>query len=450
MQVAVIGAGWAGLAAAVELTRAGHAVTTFEASRQLGGRAKAVSVNLPDGQSVTIDNGQHILIGAYRATFDLMNQVGVDPEAALLRTPLTLKFPDGAGLALPRWVAPLDAFWGITTAPGWSLRDKLSLVLAAAIWQWRGFTCASDVSVADLCASIRPRVIAELIDPLCVSALNTPASRASGQVFLRVLHDSLFGAPGASNLMLPRQDLSSLFPTAAAHWLATHGTPVRMATRVQYLQPAPDLTGWLVNNQAFDCAILATDSVSAARMVGDAALGSEPEVEPAMAATLQRWADLTRALRFEAITTVYAYATAAALPHPMLSLRSNTQVQGGGPAPAQFVFDRGQLGGPRGLLAFVVSASEGERSDLEAAVLAQARLQLGLELEAVQTIVEKRATFACTPGLQRPPVNIAPRLFACGDYCEGPYPATLEGAVRSGIAAAAAVSTISAPKGNST
>jgi predicted NAD/FAD-dependent oxidoreductase len=69
-------------------------------------------------------------------------------------------------------------------------------------------------------------------------------------------------------------------------------------------------------------------------------------------------------------------------------------------------------------------------------VLAQGQAQLGLELELVQTIVEKRATFACTPGLQRPAALIAPGLLACGDYVAGPYPATLEGAVRSGLHAA--------------
>ena len=108
-------------------------------------------------------------------------------------------------------------------------------------------------------------------------------------------------------------------------------------------------------------------------------------------------------------------------------------------APAQFVFDRGQLGGPAGLLAFVISASQGEGALLTARVLAQAATQLGLQLQAVQTIVEKRATFACTPGLQRPGAVIDDGLLACGDYIAGPYPATLEGAVRSGLAAARSV-----------
>jgi hypothetical protein len=111
-------------------------------------------------------------------------------------------------------------------------------------------------------------------------------------------------------------------------------------------------------------------------------------------------------------------------------------LHGSADAPAQFVFDRGQLGGPAGLLAFVVSASVGDKALISAQVLAQGQAQLGLELELVQTIVEKRATFACTPSLLRPAAQIAPGLLACGDYVAGPYPATLEGAVRSGLHAA--------------
>ena len=146
------------------------------------------------------------------------------------------------------------------------------------------------------------------------------------------------------------------------------------------------------------------------------------------------WVWTTQALHFEAIATVYAWGEGVALAQPMLALRSETA----SPSPAQFVFDRGQLGGPAGLLAFVVSASIGEREALQAQVLAQARRQLGMDLQAVQTVVEKRATFACTPALARPPAPIAPGLLACGDYLQGPYPATLEGAVRSGLAAACA------------
>ena len=149
------------------------------------------------------------------------------------------------------------------------------------------------------------------------------------------------------------------------------------------------------------------------------------------------WVQTASALQHEAIATVYAWASQARLPQAMLALHA------GSAGPAQFVFDRGQLGGPAGLLAFVVSASAGERGALAHAVLAQAGAQLGLtDLEVISTVVEKRATFACIPGLLRPgmqPLEAEQRLQVCGDYVAGPYPATLEGAVRSGLAAARAL-----------
>jgi hypothetical protein len=184
---------------------------------------------------------------------------------------------------------------------------------------------------------------------------------------------------------------------------------------------------WLVQAELFDAVLLGTSAPHAAQIVSASAL----DAHPATAAKVQRWVESARALRFEAIATVYAWAPQAALAQAMLALRSSAT------CPAQFVFDRGQLGGPAGLLAFVVSAAQGERTTLQAQVLAQARAQLGLALQPVQTVVEKRATFACTPSLQRPPSAIAPGLLACGDYVAGPYPATLEGAVRSGCAAVA-------------
>ena len=100
-RIAIVGAGWAGMAAAVRATERGHAVTVFEAARTLGGRARGVPLTLPDGRDVMVDNGQHILIGAYTECLRLMRLVGVDVEQALLRLPLTLRYPDGSGLALP-------------------------------------------------------------------------------------------------------------------------------------------------------------------------------------------------------------------------------------------------------------------------------------------------------------------------------------------------------------
>ena len=434
-KVAVIGAGWAGMAAAIAHRQAGRQVTVFEAARTVGGRARAVPGVLPDGTAATLDNGQHILIGAYTESLRLMRLVGIDPATALLRLPLTLQFPDGQGLQLPDLAPPLDALLGIVRAKGWGWQDKVALLRTATAWQLRGFRCAPHTSVADLCAPLTPRLMAEFIDPLCVSALNTPAREASGQVFLRVLQDSLFSGRGGSNLLLPRTDLGALFPEAAMRWLVQQGGQVVTGQRIQRLVPLPRGrwqpagTGGAAQGSeatdAFDHITLACPSWEAARLVDGLAT-------TAGLAAAARWSATANALRFEAITTVYAHASGARLPLPMLALRNTAE------HPAQFVFDRGQLDGQQGLLAFVVSASDGDRALIEQQVLQQAAAQLGLPgLRPVQTVVEKRATFACTPGLQRPAMQVLPGLTACGDYVEGPYPATLEGAVLSGTAVAA-------------
>ncbi len=437
MKVAVIGAGWAGCAAAVEATRLGHSVTLFESARVAGGRARRVDSSLK-GQALVLDNGQHILIGAYTETLRLMQTLGVDPGSSLLCLPLRLQFPNGEGLAFPRsavfaawpggprWPAAWQAAWGIVMARGWAWGDKASLLRLALRWRAGGFACAPGLSVAALCKGLSPRALRGLVEPLCVSALNTPAERASAQVFLRVLKDALFSQPGGADLLLPRTDLSALLPDAALAWLAARGPAPRLGVRIQALTRSA--TGWQLSasgsadaddtQENFDAVLLACPPQEAARLTA----GTD-------------WAGLASQLQHESIATVYARLNlppvhAYSLSQPMLALHSSAE------APAQFVFDRGQLGGPAGLLAFVVSANVGDKALLSAQVLAQGQAQLGLELELVQTIVEKRATFACTPGLLRPAAQIAPGLLACGDYVAGPYPATLEGAVRSGLQAA--------------
>lgn len=451
MKLAIVGAGWAGMAAAVAAADAGADVTVFEATQVLGGRARALETTRPDGLPVTLDNGQHILIGAYSQTLKLMQKVGVDPARALLCLPLALPYPDGSGLQTPgwaaRWPAPLDAVAAIATARGWSWAERLPLIRAAMNWQRTGFTCASSLTVAALCARLPQRVMGELIEPLCVSALNLPAREASAQVFLRVMRDALFG-PGygawtASSLLLPRSDLSSLFPRTAAAWLERrHERSTRVRIRARVLNLQRQARGWRLQghsegasfDEPFDGVVWATAAGTAAQAMARVAADLQRD-EPHLARQLAIWAGTAAALDFSAITTVYAWAAGARLPAPMLALRADPDAVA---APAQFVFDRGRISPTddslQGVLAFVISASSGDREDLQARVLRQAAHQLHLHaLEPIQTVVDKRATFACTPGLVRPPATIGPQLWAAGDHVDGPYPATIEGAVRSGL-----------------
>lgn len=440
LRVAVVGAGWSGLAAAVRCIERGCSVTLMEAAHHWGGRARSLDAPLAE-----LDNGQHILIGAYSSCLNLMERVGVAPQKVLQAVPLALRFPDGGGLAMPpwavKWPTPFNLLAAILTARGWSWADRLGLLRTTGQWQRQGFLCPETRTVADLCQPLPQRVVRELIEPLCLSALNTPLHQASASVFLRVLQDALLG-PGwgpwrASDLLLPSAPLGDLLPSAAVRWLERHGATLRPGHRVLDMQRAPaspEPHGWLLDGEPFDRVILACTSTEAARLCTTARATAAPE--PALGNALERWAGQAQSLAFEAIATVYTQSAHRLVqpdgsPTPLLALRD------GPTAPAQFVFDRGQLGGPLGLMAFVVSANKLSLRELEPWVLAQAEQALGwTHLRIVKTVVEKRATFACTAQLARPASNIAPGLFAAGDYVTGPYPATLEGAVRSGEHAA--------------
>ena len=408
-RLTIVGGGWAGLAAAVRATQLGWQVSLLEAAPVLGGRARRIH-----HQGLTLDNGPHLLIGAYTQTLALMRQLGLDPEHLLWRMPLNLRNAQGVGLELPNLPAPWNLLWGITASNALDWRDKFSLMRAAAGWQRAGFTCPPRMSVGELCAGLRPRVISHLIEPLCVSALNTPMDQACATVFLRVLRDALYSGPGSADFLLPRSDMSALLPDAALAWLRTHGAQVVLG---QHQKVCPQALS------AGDAVLLACPAWEAARLT--------QEINPP-------WSAQAAQLKHEGIATVYLRTTSngsgldqAVLSRPMVALDS------GPSAPAQFVFDRGALSGDpaqRGILAAVVSACQGERAPLTQAVLAQIQNQLGMEgLHVITTVVERRATFSCTPGLTRAPAYIGPGLWACGDHVQGPYPATLEGAVRSGL-----------------
>lgn len=445
--VAVVGGGWAGMSAAVAASGPGITLTVFEAAREPGGRARALELERPDGQRALLDNGQHILIGAYRETLACMKQVGVPLSRALLALPLGMPFPDGSGVETPEWAAGWPAapalLAAIGAASGWRWSDRLALLRAGARWHRQRFTCPAGQTVQDVCAGLTTRVMADLIEPLCVSALNLRPGQASGQVFLRVMHDALlgpgFGAWRASTLLLPRVDLGTLFPRTAARWLRDRmddAFDLRLGSRVHAIRPAG--SRWRLTtageDTCFDQVIWATSAGPAARAMHDAVLAAQASPDGRITQAIGDWAASCARLPFTAIGTVYAWAPGLRLPRPMLALRD------GPGAPAQFAFDRGQLApqdpAMQGVLAFVASASEGDREQIERDVLRQARHQLGLEsLQPLQTVIEKRATFACLPALERPAIEIAPGLCAAGDHVEGPYPATLEAAVRSGVAA---------------
>lgn len=416
--VAVIGAGWAGLAAAVTLAEGGARVAVFESARQLGGRARAVEI-----RGLRVDNGPHLLLGAYAQTLDLIATVNAHAGEHLLRQPLTLAVHPGFRLRTPRLPAPLHLAAALATARGLSLGDRLGAVRFLAALRRSGFRLAQDRPLSALLAEHRQseRLNRFLWHPLCVAALNTPPHQASAQVFLNVLRDAFTRGRADSDLLLPRTDLSALFPEPAAAHVERRGGTVHLGSRVSRIEHAQG--AWQVEvagkTRRFDALVCAVPPWRAADLLAEL---------PALQATCER----LRALRYEPIYSIYLqYPAGTRLAGPMVGLSEG---------PGQWVFDRGQLGGPAGLLAVVISAGGPHEAlaheRLADQVEAQLRAALGVRSRPLwrKVIAEKRATFACTPSLARPegPTPV-PGLCLAGDYVAGDYPATIEGAVRSGV-----------------
>lgn len=428
--IAVIGAGWAGCAAAVELADAGHRVTLFEAARTLGGRARAVEI---DGKR--LDNGQHILLGAYSETLRLLKKTGVDPDAGLMRLPLQMRYPSGCNgmdFVAPRLPAPLHLLVALLRAKGLSRDDKLALARFSTTARWMNWQLHEDCTVSTLLERFdqTERLIKLMWRPLCIAALNTPPERASAQIFLNVLRDSLGARRAASDMLIPRVDLSALFPLQAATFIQQNSGSVQSGSAVQRIRKTEK--GWSLTlttehgEQAFDAVVVATSAVQAASLLNE--LTSQPTIPE---------------FEYEPITTCYLqYPPGMRLEQPLFALTDDTESACWG----QFVFDRGWLDpAQEGLFAVVLSASTQAIESGQDALTSAIAAQLATAFDQAQlaqpiwsrVISEKRATFSCAPALLRPSEKTEfPHLAIAGDYLESDYPATLESATRSGVKAA--------------
>jgi squalene-associated FAD-dependent desaturase len=399
LRVAIVGAGYAGMAAAVTLAAGGARITVFEAAAVPGGRARRI---VSHGES--LDNGQHVLIGAYTELLGLMRKVGV-PSEALLRIPLELQYARGFRFRALWLPPPIGIAGGLLCARGVPFGERLGALRFLHALRRQGFRVSPDRSVASLLEhhGQRGTIGRYLWEPLCVSALNTPVEQASANAFLAVMRDTLAGGEGAADLLLPRRDLSQLFPEPAVEFVRRHGGEVRLRSPVSGLDEL---------KRTFDAVIVA---------VGPHQLKT---VLPPAAAVRRT---------YQPIYTCYLqYEERFNLPFPMVGLSGGL---------VQWVFDRGALLGERGRLACVISA-DGRHRDLAldelaarcAEDVAQA-FPAAAKPHWSRAIAEKRATIACTPDRPRAPLEHDGIVLA-GDYTDPEYPPTLEAAVRSGVRAA--------------
>jgi len=430
----IVGAGWSGLACAIRLVQAGQRPLLLEAAPQAGGRARTVEHEL-GGRLLALDNGQHLLLGAYRETLALMHLIGLHPGQVLARSPFALRYPDGWHLAARRLPAPWHLGLGLLLARGMTVPERLALARFTRAQQALDWRAAPELATSALLAGQPDALVRRLWRPLCLAALNVEPEHASAQIFLNVLRDSLGAGADASDLLVPRTDLSGVFVAGALRWLGVHGAQLRLHTPVLEVRAGaggePCRVGLRGEVLAAEHVVLALPPERAAALLR----GTHARLDPVVAQL--------GAIRMAPICTTYLrYAPGTRLPHAYYSL-SDAPAQGN---YAQWVFDRGQLDKRlAGVLSAVVSGA-GNHLELSRGALGQrvaAQLAAALHLPVAQehyTLIEKQATIVPAPGLRRPPARLPlPGLFLAGDAADSPYPSTLEGSVRSGIAAAEAL-----------
>lgn len=418
LTVGIIGGGYAGMAAAAELTSRGISVTVFESARQLGGRARGVQY-----EGMQLDNGQHLLLGCYRETLRLIELVGGDVEQDFLRLPLQLDLHAQFSLKAPNLPAPLHLLVALLTAHGLTWAERIKAARFMLALRSMEFRLPGDMTVAEMLVDFGQDadLTFKLWEPLCIAALNTPVHKASAQVLLNVLRDALNRTRADSDMLLPRLDFTALFPQRAATHVARLGGRVFTSCGVEVIVPGPDGIELVAADKtySFDRVICAAPPAVAARLLRPIA-GLENSVAQ------------IEALEHQPIYTVYLqYPAHIALPHPMIGLHQRF---------SQWLFDKGRIAGQHGLLAAVISAEgihqELNHEDLAQKVITELRDEFGIATQPAwfKVIAEKRATFCCAPDLQRPSQRTAlSGLSLAGDYTAGDYPATLEGAVQSGV-----------------
>lgn len=435
-QVAIIGGGCAGLSAAATLVDRGFQVTLFEASSQLGGRARTVLVE-NNSLMHLLDNGQHILLGAYRETLALLNKVGVDENEAFLRAPLQIKMQstsEKSTFSLKSahyFPAPLNLLFGLLTCKGLSFSERIAAIKLMVRIKNTHYQIAKDTPLEQFLVSHQQtvRLIEMLWEPLCLAALNTPIAIASTRIFLNTLRDSFSGSKKNSDFLLPKLDLSKIIAHPLSHYIQSKGGEIRLNSSVSHLELEGDGFNLETKNGKyfFSQVIIALSPTRVDKLI---------EALPKLQNILLQ----TQTYSYQPIYTIYLqYSPETKLPFVMTGL---TNMIG------QWIFDRGQLCEQKGLMAVVVSAkgrhqllSQDELALKVAKELSQAFSELSKPLWH-KVIAEKRATFSCVANLARPSNKTAqPNLFLAGDYTYAEYPATIEGAVRSGIICANLITT---------
>ncbi len=416
--IAIIGAGWAGLTTAVTLSDAGLPTTTFETSRTLGGRARKIAFN-----GKILDNGIHLMSGAYSETLALLDKIRAPNEPLNInRQPFTYQY-DELKIKIPRGNIPCGRLFGFLSAKGMNVKEKLLILNFLVAIKYKTKSTTATESAHSLLTRYKQteNLINLLWNPICLSALNVGTNRASANIFVNVIADALLGGKNASDLLFPTTDLTSLFASRSARFIEAHEGTINCGIRATIQRDKDRSFSIEGSRELFSHVVLATSPHNVKNVVTDSSI---------LPITLP----LMDQFEYEPIYTIYhQYPSGVSLPDRMIGMSS--------PHP-QWVFDRGVTHHDLGLIGAVISGT-GKHQKLTNQQLSEesvrtldTRFKLGQPIWS-KVIAEKRATYSCIPNLKRPKqVTETPGIILAGDYTYPRYPATLEAAVRSGVSAA--------------
>lgn len=445
--IIIIGAGWSGLACAITLIQQGHRICLLESARQVGGRARSIHIKGPMSK-YSLDNGQHIMLGAYHCTRKIFNIIGINETEALIRQPVEFKLfsPDHplVHLKTSRLPAPLHLLHALISLKGLSISERFQAIRFAITLASTGYLLTKDISVLDLLQQYsQPKILIDALwEPLCIATMNTPIKNASASVFLNVLKDSFNHKRQDSDLLFFKTDLSRLFSTPVLNFITNNNSDIHCECKVTGIK--------IINENKSTLPTYHIDTkkgrfISHAIVLATPAHISHKLLSKTFNSELKNPGNIllpaTASLLFdyEPICTIYLqYPEYIKLPDNMVGFFNTL---------GQWAIDRSITNQP-GLIAVVISGPGKHTQMSSDDLMSTIHNELSMCIPHLPSplnhkmITEKKATFSCRVNIKnKRPLNQTNvnGLLIAGDYTDTNYPSTLEGAMKSGIKAAQCV-----------
>lgn len=439
-KVIVVGGGWAGLSCAYALSKRGHQVTLLEAAPQCGGRARSIQWS---SLGIEVDNGQHILLGAYHSFLNLLQAIGLDAHAVLDRHPFNFFVTGQHKIAhfacKPRWYLPdkLSLIVDLCQAKGWTWADKYQLGQFIARYVFGNMPIPVEkLSVLELLeqSGQSQALIHYFWEPLLVAALSTSLKTASAKYALQVLKDSFTGRLSDTTVLIPKVPLGGVFAKPMSEWLTKQGHVVLTNQRA---------TSLIVNTNTECIGVQTKDNC----FYGKVVLALPPRAAQMLIRPIACLNTLSHQLaqfKDESILTIYCafhrIQTTKQIP-PMQAIVPDNDTH-------YWLFCRHLP--DYTLLSAVFSGKGPHLGKDKNTVMQEVQSEIQTRYPMLGTVLgrkhiqEKFAAFSAdkqSHSIKPTHKTALPGLWLCGDYTHGNYPSTLEGAIRSGEACAAALST---------